>query len=222
MWCIPKLTAEFKERMENVIDLYEKPLNEKEPVICFDEKSKQLLEDSRTGKGVKPGKVSIRDYEYIRKGTTNIFVAVEPKAGKRLIKATKRRTKKDYAIFLKELIEKYADAEMIHLVQDNLNTHSEKSLIFAFGEAEAKRIMKRVKFHFTPKHASWLNMAEIEIGVLSRQCLKRRIPSFKILKEEIAAWQKQSNQAKRIINWKFTAKKAQKTFPSLYRTELKA
>ena len=222
MWCITSITSEYRERMYRLLNLYGKEYDEQYPVVCMDEKSKQLIEDARGILPLKPGSAAKYDYEYTRNGTRNIFVAVEPKAGKRLTKPTKRRTKKDYAIFLKELIEKYTDAEMIHLVQDNLNTHSEKSLIFAFGEEEAKRIMKRVKFHFTPKHASWLNMAEIEIGVLSRQCLKRRIPFFKILKEEIAAWQKQSNQAKRIINWKFTTKKAQKTFPTLYRTEFKA
>ncbi len=221
MWCIPKLTDEFKKRMEDVLDLYGKPFNEKEPVICFDEKSKQLLEDSRAGKGAMPGKIALRDYEYVRKGTANIFVAVEPKAGKRLTKVTRRRTKKDYAKFLKKLIEKYPYAEMIHLVQDNLNTHSEKSLVVAFGEEKAKQIMRRVKFHFTPKHASWLNMAEIEIGVLSRQCLKRRMPEYHALECEVLAWEKHNNKARRTINWKFTSKKARKVFPSLYETEFK-
>lgn len=221
MWCIPKLTDEFKERMEDVIDLYAKPLNEREPVVCFDEKSKQLLADSRIGKGVMPGKIAIRDYEYVRKGTANIFVAVEPKAGKRFTEVTQQRTKKDYAKFLKKLIAKYPQAEVIHLVQDNLNTHSAKSLAIAFGQENAGKIMRRLKFHFTPKHASWLNMAEIEIGVLSRQCLKRRISKKNQLQSEVLAWQKRSNKAKRTITWKFTTEKARKTFPSLYRTEFK-
>ena len=221
MWCIPRLTDEFKKRMENVLELYAKPLNEKEPVVCFDEKSKQLLEDSRKGKEMIPGKIAIRDYEYVRKGTANIFVAVEPKAGKRLTKVTKRRTKKDYANFLKKLIAKYPHAKTIHLVQDNLNTHSEKSLVVAFGQEKAKKMMQRIKFHFTPKHASWLNMAEIEIGILSRQCLKRRIPERKVLKSEVLVWEKRSNKAKRMIIWKFTTAKAQIAFPSLYKTEFK-
>lgn len=222
MWCIPKLTDEFKKRMEDVIDLYEKPFDGKEPVICFDEKSKQLLQDSRKGKRVKPGKIAVRDYEYVRKGTSNIFVAIEPKGGKRLTEVTKRRTKEDYANFLKKLVTKYPEAEVIHLVQDNLNTHSEKSLIVAFGEKETQKMMKRLKFHFTPKHASWLNMAEIEIGILSRQCLKRRIADQEELTEEVLAWENRSNKAKRTITWKFTTEKAQQTFPRLYRTELKA
>jgi len=221
MWCIPKLTDEFKKRMEDVIDLYGKPVDEKEPVVCFDEKSKQLLEDSRIGKGVMPGKIAVRDYEYVRKGTANIFVAIEPKSGKRLTEVTKRRTKKDYAKFLKKLIAKYPHAEVIHLVQDNLNTHSEKSLVFAFGEEKAKQMMRQMKFHFTPKHASWLNMAEIEIGILSRQCLKRRIPERSELQSEVLAWEKRSNKAKRTITWKFTTEKAQKIFPGLYKTEFK-
>lgn len=207
--------------MEDVLELYAKPLNGKEPVVCFDEKSKQLLEDSRKGKEVRPGKIAIRDYEYVRKGTANIFVAIEPKAGKRFTKVTKRRTKKDYAEFLEKLIEKYPRAEMIHLVQDNLNTHSEKSLVVVFGEEKAKQMMSRMKFHFTPKHASWLNMAEIEIGVLSRQCLKRRISESRKLRREVLTWEKRSNKAKRTITWKFTTEKAQKTFPSLYKTEFK-
>ena len=221
MWCIPNLTDEFKKRMEDVIHLYQKPLNEKEPVVCFDEKSKQLLEDSRTGKGTIPGKIAIRDYEYVRKGTANIFVAIEPKAGKRFTEVTKRRTKKDYAKFLKKLMEQYPHAELIHLVQDNLNTHSEKSFVITFGQKKAKQMMRRLKFHFTPKHASWLNMAEIEIVILSRQCLKRRIPANNALKREILAWEKRSNKAQRTITWKFTTEKAQKVFPSLYETEFK-
>jgi hypothetical protein len=221
MWCIPKLTNEFKKRMEDVLDLYNKPLNKKEPVICFDEKSKQLLADSRAGKGVMPGRIAIRDYEYVRKGTANIFVAIEPKAGKRFTEVTKMRTKEDYAYFLKKLISKYPHAKMIHLVQDNLNTHSEKSLLVAFGKKKMKKMMHRIQFHFTPKHASWLNMAEIEIGILSRQCLKRRISEYDELQGEILAWEKRSNRAKRIITWKFTTEKAQKVFPSLYETELK-
>ena len=207
--------------MEDLLKLYAKPFNKKEPVVCFDEKSKQLLADSRIGKGVMPGKIAIRDYEYVRNGTENIFVAVEPKAGKRLTKVTKRRTKQDYAFFIKELVEKYPYAERIHLVQDNLNTHNEGSLLVAFGKRETKQIMRRIKFHPTPKHASWLNMAEIEIGVLSRQCLKRRIPTRKKLQSEVLAWERQSNKAKRTITWEFTTEKAKEVFPSLYENKLK-
>lgn len=216
MWCIPKLTAEFKERMENLLELYLKPLDPKEPVVCLDEKSKQLLEDSRYGMPMEPGKTAVRDYEYVRKGTANIFVGVEPKGGKHFTEVTKRRTKQDYAKFIQNLIEHYPEANCIHIVQDNLNTHSEESLIVTFGKRKTKKIMKRIKFYFTPKHASWLNMAEIEIGVLGIQCLKRRISSMKMLMHEVQAWEKQQNEAKRLINWKFNQGKAQKVFPSLY------
>ncbi len=216
MWCIPKLTAEFKERMENLIELYMKPLDPKEPVVCLDEKSKQLLEDSRYGMSMKPGKTRVRDYEYVRKGTANIFVGVEPKGGKHFVEVTKRRTKQDYATFIQTLVKHYPEADYIHIVQDNLNTHSEASLMVTFGKRKTKKIMKRIKFHFTPRHASWLNMAEIEIGVLARQCLKRRIPNMEMLTQEVSAWEKQQNEDKRLINWKFDKEKAQKVFPSLY------
>lgn len=220
MWCVPRLTPEFKKRMEDVVELYAKPRTAKEPVICFDEKSKQLLADSRSGKGMQPGRTAVRDYEYVRKGTANIFVAVEPKAGLRFTAVTGRRTRQDYARFLRHLATRYPGAETIHLVQDNLNTHSEKSLVTAFGEREAAAIMRRLRFHFTPKHASWLNMAEIEIGVLSRQCLNRRIPQKQTLQREVRAWEKRSNQSKRTISWSFTAEKAHTVFPTLYKTEL--
>jgi hypothetical protein len=216
MWCIPKLTAEFKERMENLLELYLKPLDPREPVVCLDEKSKQLLEDSRHGMPMEPGKTAVRDYEYVRKGTANIFVGVEAKGGKHFAEVTRRRTKQDYAKFIQDLIEHYPEADCVHIVQDNLNTHGEKSLIVTFGKRKAKKIMERIKFHFTPKHASWLNMAEIEIGVLGRQCLKRRIPDMEMLIHEVQAWGKRQNEDKRLINWKFNKEKAKKIFPSLY------
>lgn len=216
MWCIPKLNEEFRERMEDVLDLYAKGYDEKNPVVCLDEKSKQLLADSRGGKGMMPGKIAILDYEYVRKGTRNIFVAVEPKGGKHFTEVTARRTKEDYAKFLFHLTKAYTAADCIHIVQDNLNTHSEKSLIATFGLRKTRSMMKRIKFHFTPKHASWLNMAEIEIGILSQQCLKGRIPSAEVLKKEVAAWTTHCNKYLRKIKWKFDTEKAKKTFPQLY------
>ncbi len=216
MWCIPKLTPEFKERMEDLLGLYEKPLDEKHPVVCLDEKSKQLIEDSRPMKPALPGKVAIRDYEYIRKGTRNIFVAVEPKGGRHFTKVTARRTKKDYAEFLSELTQAYQEAEVLHIVQDNLNTHSEKSLLLAFGKRRTKQMMKRIKFHFTPKHASWLNMAEIEIGIVSRQCLKGRIPSEEKMKREVSAWTACRNKRGSLIKWGFSTDEAKISFPTLY------
>lgn len=216
MWCIPKLTPEFKERMENLLELYNKPRDVLHPVVCLDEKSKQLLEDSRLGKSSLPGEIAIRDYEYVRKGTRNIFVAVEPKGGRHFTKVTARRTKKDYAEFLAELVIEYPAAEILHIVQDNLNTHSEKSLLLAFGKRKTKQMMKRIKFHFTPKHASWLNMAEIEIGILSRQCLKGRIPSEEKMKREVSAWTKDRNKKGSLIKWGFGTDKAKIAFPTLY------
>jgi len=216
MWCIPNLTVEFKKRMEALLELYEKPYNAKHPVVCLDEKSKQLLEDSRKGHGPLPGKTAVQDYEYVRHGTRNIFVAVEPKGGKHFTKVTARRKKKDYALFLLDLVESYPEAERIHVVQDNLNIHFEPSLVLAFGKYKTKRIMKRVQFHYTPKHASWLNMAEIEIGILDRQCLSRRIPSEEKMKSEVAAWTADRNKKQVRLFWEFTKEKAIKTFPELY------
>lgn len=220
MWCVPRLTAEFKQRMEDVLELYARPYNAREPVVCLDEKSKQLLADSRPGKAAQPGRTAVKDYEYVRKGTANIFVAVEPKAGERHTDVTERRTRTDYAAFVKQLDKRYPDADTIHLVQDNLNTHTADSLIIAFGKKEAERLMRRLRFHYTPKHASWLNMAEIEISALSRQCLQRRIPARNILQREVRRWEKRRNAVKQTISWKFTTDKARQTFPSLYETEL--
>lgn len=202
--------------MENLINLYTQPYHQREPVICLDEKSKQLLKDSRPGLRPAPGKIAVRDYEYVRNGTANIFVAVEPKGGRHYTQVTNRRTKEDYAYFLLSLTEKYVHADCIHIVQDNLNTHSEKSLIAAFGKQKTRKMMKRIQFHFTPKHASWLNMAEVEIGILSRQCIKKRIPDIETLQREVQAWEKQQNQSRRTMHWTFTKQKAQKVFPSLY------
>src|SRR3989338_8829548 len=166
MWCIPKLTPEFKERMEDILTVYAKPYDPKEPVVCLDEKSKQLLADSRPSRPTAPGKSAIQDYEYVRKGTANIFVAVEPLPGKRITKVTKHRRKPDYALFAEKLISAYPHARTIHLVQDNLNIHFLASLIEAFGLRKAKRLWKHFTLHYTPKHASWLNMAEIEINAI--------------------------------------------------------
>ncbi len=202
--------------MENLLELYMKPLTSKEPVVCLDEKSKQLLEDSRSGMPAESGKTAVRDYEYVRKGTANIFGGVEPGSGRHYAKITKRRTKADYAEFITDLIGPYPQGDCVNIVQDNLNTHREESFVAAFGKRKTEKIMRRVKFHFTPKHASWLTMAEIEIGILARPCLKRRIPSMEMLTHEVLAWVNRQNEAKRTINWKFGKENAQKVFPSLY------
>jgi hypothetical protein len=214
MWCIPEVTPEFIERMEHILDLYAKPYNPKEPILCFDEKSIQLLEDSKKPLPAKQGKLRRRDYEYVRRGTANIFVAVEPKAGSRTTNATKRRTKADFAREIRRIanLRRYRDANRIHVVLDNLNTHFEKSFTETFRKQQAKALIRRVRFHYTPKHASWLNMAEIEIGILSRQCLKRRIPTHAELRTHTKAWQKQRNRSRMKIQWRWTKNDARKVF----------
>lgn len=157
--------------MYDLLNLYAKPYNPLYPVICLDEKSKQLIAEIRTPIPMKPGEDEKYDYEYKRQGTRNIFVSVEPKGGKRKVRVTKRRTKQDFAKFVQGLVQDYGHAKKIHLVVDNLNTHFESSFYETFSKKEAKKILKRIKFHYTPKHASWLDMAEIEINVLSRQCI---------------------------------------------------
>ena len=220
MWCVPKLTPEFKERMEDILDIYAKPYSSEEPVICLDEKSKQLLADSRPSLPTAPGKIAIQDYEYIRKGTSNIFVVVEPLAGKRITQVTKRRTKLDYAIFIERMIQNYPKAKVIHLVQDNLNTHFFPSLVKAFGIGKAQKLWGKIVLHYTPKHASWLNMAEIEINALSTQCLDRRIASFDELCKEVEACTTRRNTDRTMINWTFSREKAKNKFPKLYLNEL--
>lgn len=220
MWCVPKLTPEFKVRMEDILDIYAKPYDKKEPVICLDEKSKQLLADSRPSRPTAPGKIAIQDYEYVRKGTGNIFVAVQPLAGKRITQVTRRRTKKDYAVFIEQLIGSYPKAKAIHLVQDNLNTHFLPSLVEAFGIQKAQKLWKKIIPHYTPKHASWLNMAEIEINAISTQCLDRRLSSIDELHGEVEACVARRNRDRTMIHWTFSREKAEKKFPKLYLNEL--
>lgn len=196
--------------MEDILDLYEQPYNPNEPVVCFDEKSTQLLADVREPVTSSTA-VRKRDYEYKRNGTRNIFVAVEPKGGIRRTKVTRRRKKADFAHALHELVlRQHPDATTIHLVMDNLNTHFKKSLVETFRDQEADRMWSRITPHYTPKHASWLNMAEIEIGILSRQALKKRIPDEPTLYHETTAWQTQRNRRRKKINWRFTKEDARK------------
>ena len=203
MWCIGKITAEY------LLELYARPYREEEPVICVDEKSKQLLQQTRTPIAVKPGAPIKEDYEYRRTGTRNIFLAVEPKGGYRQAEVTIRRTKPDFVRFIGRLVEKvYAGAQKIHLVLDNLNTHFRNSFDEVLGVGRAEQMLARVEFHYTPKHASWLNMAEIEIGVMDRQCIGGRVPSEAMLRSEVAAWKHRRNQAKARIEWKFTRQEA--------------
>lgn len=209
MWCIGKLTEEYRQRMYDLLDLYARPFRPEEPVVCLDEKSKQLLGDSRAPLPIRPGMPVRRDYEYVRAGTCNLFVAVEPRGGNRTVVVTDRRAKIDFVAFVQYLLEKvYAKARRVHLVMDNLNTHFRKCFEEVLGVRKAKELLRRAVFHYTPKHASWLNMAEIEIGILDRQCLDRRLPNRDILVAEVDAWQRRRNADKRGITWSFTRQDA--------------
>ena len=209
MWCIGVLDEEYRRRMYALLELYARPLSAAEPVICIDEKSLQFIGHSRAPLPMAEGTPAKHDYEYTRNGTTNLFVAVEPKAGQRIVSVTERRGKTDFVAFVSELLTgAYAKARYVHLVVDNLNTHFRKCFDDVLGIRAATKLLRRVKFHYTPKHASWLNMAEIEIGVLSRQCLDRRIDSRELLRNEVDAWQLARNAMQRTIEWTFTRQNA--------------
>ena len=209
MWCIGKITAEYRQRMYDLLALYAKPYHAEEPVVCVDEKSKQLLQQTRQPLAAKAGSVAKEDYEYKRAGTRNLFVAVEPKGCHREVEVTARRTKSDFVKFIGRLVETvYAKAHKIHLVLDNLNTHFRSSFVEVLGAEKAEIFLRRVEFHYSPKHASWLNMAEIEIGILERQCTDRRIASEIVLQREVTAWQDRRNEARSGIEWKFTRQDA--------------
>ena len=209
MWCIGTLTEEYRQRMYEVLELYARPYRKNEPVICIDEKSKQLLRDSRAPLSMKPGVPAKYDYEYVREGTCNVFVAVEPKGGRRVLEVTERRTTPEFVGFVRNLLERtYASARKVHLVLDNLNTHFRSCFEEVLGRSAARALLRRVQFHYTPKHASWLNMAEIEIGILERQCLGRRLMDRATARREVNAWQRQRNAERRRIDWTFTRQDA--------------
>lgn len=209
MWCVGSLTEEYRQRMYDLVDLYARPFRPREPVVCLDEKSKQLVKDSRAPLPIKPGTPVRLDYEYVRAGTCNLFVAVEPKGGRRTVVITAHRTKIDFVAFVRHLLEQvYATARRIHLVMDNLNTHFRKCFEEVLGVKDAQALLRRVVFHYTPKHASWLNMAEIEIGILDRQCLDRRLSDRVMLATEVDAWQQRRNAEHRSIEWTFTRQDA--------------
>src|SRR6266568_4194344 len=204
---------QFKKRLLDLVTIYGRAYDESYPVVCFDEKSKQLLEDAKETIPLQKGKVSKYDYEYIRHSTVNLFVAVEPKGKKRYMFVTKHRKKKDFARVVKQLVTKiYRKEKKIIFVVDNLNIHNKKTLIAVFGEKEGKKLNKKIEWHFTPKHASWLNQAELEIHSLSTQCLKRRIPTFQKMQSEVTAWMKDRNKKGIGINWHFDEKRAKEKF----------
>ncbi len=203
--------------MEEVLELYEQPYDPLHPQVCFDEKSKQLLTDCRESLPVRPGQAARQDYEYQRHGTVNLFMMVEPKGGKRHVIVTDRRTDQDYARCLKWLVDEgYPEAEYIDLIQDNLNIHKAASLYETFEAAEARRIMRKLRFHFTPKHASWLNMAEIEIGVFDRQCLNQRLGDKSSLEKQVQALEEERNRTGATIKWQFTNEIARDKLHRLY------
>jgi len=204
--------------MENVLDVYKRPYSAEYPVVCMDESPKQLIGETRITNRMKDG-CKLMDYEYSRKGVCNIFIANEPLAGKRIVKVTKRKTKVDWAEFIKDIDDHYPKAKRITLVMDNLNTHKPGSLYERFSPIEAKRIWDRFEFIFTPKHGSWLNMAEIELNVLNGQCLNRRIDNMETIINEVDAWQNHRNNKNSKINWRFTTKdsriKLKRLYPSI-------
>jgi len=219
MWCIPSVDAEFVTRMEDVLDLYAKPFDPNRPVVNFDETPIQLIGETRVPVPAAPGSTAKIDYEYRRYGTANLFVVFDRARGWRRVEATERRTADDFAEQMRKLVDvDYPHAEKIRVVLDNLNTHRMSALYDRFDADEARRIASKLEFHFTPKHASWLNMVEIEIGVMSKQCLDRRIPSFELLSQEIGAWQDARNAEQATINWLFDIDKARMKLGRSYPT----
>lgn len=213
MWCIAELSEEYIERMEDVLDVYERPYNPKRPVVCVDEKPVALFSDATPRLPPRgPGEVLLKDYEYQRAGSANVFCAVEPKVGTYINKVTSCRDGLEFSIFITELAARYASAEKIVLVMDNLSTHSCEILQEHLGEELARKLSVRFEIHYTPKHASWLNQAEIAIGMYSRQCLgDGRVGDIDALKRKTAAWNKAANRKRQVIQWRFTKAKARKS-----------
>lgn len=212
-WCVPVLDKEFIERMEHVLEVYERAPDIRRPLVCLDEKPIQLLDEVRPPSGIAPGKIKKIDFDYQRNGSCNVFCAVEPHNGNYINKVIERRTGNDFAKFSSSLERHYANVEKIVLVMDNLNTHKLKSLTDFYGEAEGNKIRNRFEIHFTPKHGSWLNQGEIAINMHARQCLgKSRMPDIDLLRKKTSAWNKVVNRKKVKICWKSTREKAQEKF----------
>ncbi len=213
MWCVADLNEEYIARMEDVLALYEKPLSEKEPVVCVDEKPVALHADVRPPRPMRPGRIARRDSEYRRCGTANVFCGVQPKAGRHFTKATPNRCSPEFADYLLEIAASYPEADTIHLVMDNLSSHTRKAVVERFEEKIGSWLWDRFTVHYTPKHGSWLNQAEIEISLFSRQCLgQRRIPTLRGLRREVSAWNRKMNRKHVTIDWRFTRKKARQKF----------
>jgi transposase len=204
--------------MEQVLDVYKRPYDARFPVICMDESPRQLIDEVKRPVPVSPGQLARHDYEYRRCGTCNIFMANEPLAGTRMVEITESKTKVDWAHFVEKIASRYENTEKITLVMDNLNTHTPGSLYEAFPPEKAKALWSRFEFVFTPKHGSWLNMAEIELNVLIRQCLKRRIAEIEVMRCEVKAWESARNGMKAGVNWQFTTEDARIKLNRLYPT----
>jgi len=203
--------------MEDLLEVYKRPYDPAFPVVCLDETNRQLIEETRKAVPVRPGRSRRTDYEYRRRGVVNLFMMFEPLAAKRQVKLSQQRTRKDWAECIRDLVDvHYPEAEKIVLVEDNLNTHSVGSLYEAFSPEEARRLAEKLELHYTPKHGSWLNMAEIEIGVLSRQCLSQYIPTEEKMRREVAAWEQKRNQANATVDWQFTTGDARIKLKRLY------
>jgi hypothetical protein len=213
MWCVAELNEDYIAKMEDVLETYERPYDPEQPVVCLDEKPVTLHADVRPPSPALPGREARQDNEYGRRGTANVFCAVEPKAGRHFTFATPDRSGFEFAQVAAKLALQYPDARTIHLVLDNLNIHREKSLTDLYGAELGKEIWSRFTIHYTPTHGSWLNQAEIEIGIFSRQCLgTRRIPNLKTLRREARAWNRRINRARTRINWTFDRKAARRKF----------
>jgi transposase len=209
--------ADFVWRMEDVLDLYARPYDPERPVVCFDEQPRQLIAEVRTAMPAAPGRPQRVDYEYRRQGTANLFLSFEPLAGRRHVAVTAQRTAQDFAQQMRALVDAhYPAAAVIAVVLDNLSTHSPAALYQAFPPAEARRLLQRLEFHYTPKHGSWLNMAELEFSALSRQCLDRRIPDQETLRHEIATWEAGRNATRATVHWRFTVTDARTKLHRLY------
>jgi transposase len=214
----PEQNGSFVANMEMVLDVYKRPFDSKFPVVCMDESPKQLIGETKTPIPATQGQLAKYDYEYKRCGVCNIFMACEPLSGKRMVKITKRKTKKDWSYFLENIATQYENAEIITLVMDNLNTHTPGSFYETFQPNKAKALWDRFEFVYTPKHGSWLNMAEIELNVLTGQCLNRRIDNIEDVRKETEAWQEFRNNKNSKVNWQFTAEDARIKLLRLYPT----
>jgi transposase len=220
MWCIAELDDEYIKAMEDVLEVYERPLSAEEPVVCVDEKPVTLHNDVREPLPMKPGSVAKRDNEYERAGTANVFCGIEPQAGVHFTKVTPTRSSLEFADFIQSIANRYPTAQTIHLVMDNLSSHTQKALTDRFGEEEGGALWDRFTVHYTPVHGSWLNQAELEIGLFSKQCLgKRRLGEIRILRTEARAWNRRTNRNRVTINWTFDRKKARKKFKYKYNTK---